>query len=103
VSLYVQETWVNATERHGAGESDVYDTAFDEIGELYRQCVKMHGRCVGKVYIDRDDKVKAVGWVFQKRTQYEDSRDTFLLETWVTVHREPPTKTIEYHYEEVAA
>ena len=94
-NLYVEANWINASEGHRAGDSDVYETFTEDRGELYHAMQREYGRCVGKVYVDDG---QPIGWVFQKRKQYDDSPETFLLETWVTVHSGPPTKTIENHY-----
>jgi hypothetical protein len=42
-----------------------------------------------------------VGWVFLKRDKYEDTGETFLHETWVTLLKRHET-IIEREYEEVA-
>ena len=97
-NLFIQEQWVNATDGHSNGESGVYESFTDSPGELFRSCQREYGRCVGKVYIDGESGVQAIGWVFQKRMQYDDCKETFLLETWVTLHSAPPVKTIEYQY-----
>ncbi len=100
--LFAQETWINATAGYSIGESDVYETFTDNRGELYRAMVRSYGRCTGKVYVDTPQGPRAVGWVFCKRQRYDDSPETFLLETWVTVHTSKPTRTIEYHYADAA-
>ncbi len=94
-NLYVEENWINASEGHRNGDSEIYETFTDNRGELYRAMRREYGRCVSKVYINDG---QPVGWVFQKRQQYDDSPETFLLETWVTVYSEPPTETIDHHY-----
>lgn len=100
--LYVQESWVNLTEGHRTGDSDVYETFTDDRGELYRAMQNEYGRCTGRVYVDQKDAPpKNVGWVFLKRARYDDSpKETFLLETRVTIHNAPPTRSVEYHYTE---
>lgn len=82
MSLYIRESYVNASEHCRIGDSGVYETSFDTTGELYRHCLQEFGRCTGKVYIDRHDGKgrRQIGWVFVKRVQ------TYLQETWVTVH-----------------
>lgn len=99
-NLFIQEGWINATEGHGIGDSDVYETFTDDRGELYRSLQKEYGRCTGRVYVDGADggPPKAVGWVFLQRATYEDCNETYLRETWVTIHSAPPVKTIEYQY-----
>ena len=97
--LYVSEDYVNATKGWLIGESGVYKSFTDDRGTLYRSCLREHGRCVSRVYIDGPDgKPRPIGWVFVKRKQYEDTGETYLAETWVTLHEKPPTMTTEYHY-----
>jgi len=97
--MLVQESCVNATEGYRRSDSEVYDAWCDTPGELFRECQKDHGRCTGKVYIDlADDEVQQIGWVFQKRRQYTDCNETYLAETWVTVHTTKPERSIAYHY-----
>jgi len=106
-NLFISENWTEIKtnpetgeqERWGLGESEVYESFTGDKGELYRDLVKEHGRCVSKVYIDlKDEPYKHIGWVFQKRKKYDDSDKTFVAETWVDVHTAEPTKTIKYHY-----
>ncbi len=98
-NLYVQETYRNATEDHGIGESDVYETFTDSPGDLYRAMQREYGRCVSKVYIDKaGGPPLAIGWVFQGRDKYEDTDETYLREVWVTLHDAPDTVTREHHY-----
>lgn len=96
--LLVEETWVNRTENCGAGETGIYEAWMQTPGEAYREFARMYGRCTGKVYVDGNDgKPIHVGWVFLKRKKYEDTDDTYLLETWVTLHeRKPETKTAHF-------
>lgn len=101
LNLWVQESWVNATAGHRIGDSDVYESFTDDKGELYRAFVREHGRCQGRVYIDKDGKAQAIGWIFVKRRQYDDCNESYLAETWVTVHNSLPVKTITYDYAEV--
>lgn len=101
MALHVQESYVNATEGHRYGETDVYETGHDVIGDLYRAMQQEYGRCIGKVHVD--GLAGTVGWVFVARVTYDDSTDTYLRETWVTVHDEKPTVTVEKHYHEIGA
>lgn len=99
-NLFVQESYVNVTAGHRLGESDVFETYTESRGELYRDMQREYGRCTGRVYIDDSNgkNPKAIGWVFQKRQQYDDCNERFLMETWVTVHTGPATKTVSYSY-----
>jgi hypothetical protein len=86
----IAESYINRTEGYRIHDqvTPIKETYFDEDaspGEIYRECLKEHGRCTSKVYIDTKDGPKAIGWVFQKREKYEDVNETFLKETWVTL------------------
>lgn len=98
--MYVQEDYINKTEGYRIGSSDVYDTGVDNKGELFRAAQRAHGKCLGYVYVDRPNgKPRKIGWMFSKKVRYEDqSAEFYVRETWVTVHKAPPTKTIQYHY-----
>lgn len=99
MNLYAQETFVNATENHQIGTSDVYETFATTPGELYRFCLKEYGRCTGKVYVDSPSGPPLhVGWIFEGRDKYEDTRETYLRHVWVTIHEAPDTVTRTPHY-----
>lgn len=102
--LYIDESHIDATQHAGIGDSGVYETAYEDSGSLFRALRGDYGRCIGKVYVERKDREpQAVGWVFQQRRQYEDDpKQTYLHETWITVHERPPEKTVRYFYQEVA-
>ena len=90
MSVLISETYINETEGYIYGETtEPYEPFTDDLGELFRYGQKEYGRCVSKAYVDTDDGPKAVGWVFQKRTQYEDCDDTYVREVWVTLHSAP--------------
>jgi hypothetical protein len=75
----------------------MYDA--DERGALYRALVKEYGRCISKVYVDREGAPPlAIGWVFRGRQRYTDTGEPYLRETWVTRHKGPPTVTTTPHY-----
>lgn len=90
--LFVQEYYINRTEGYRFGESDVYETWTGDVGKLYRSLQREYGRCIGKVYY-REGGPLAVGWVFLQRLAYEDSSETYLRETWVTVHDAQPERS----------
>lgn len=91
--IYIQETFVNISKGYICSESEVYKTDFDSVNKLFRALNKEHGKCVSKMYIGEGQHI---GYVFQKRQKYDDSKETFLLETWVSFHKEKPTKTFHY-------
>lgn len=92
MEIHAQETIINRTENYRFHDSDWYETDADTPGEFFRMAQAEHGRCVSRVYVDgKDGEAVHVGWVFQKRAQYDDCAETFLQETWVTFRTaEPP-------------
>lgn len=88
--LVASESYVNATEETRYGDSGWQETWTDDIGLLYRNAVRDLGRCIGHVYADFGDKTYAVGWVFQRREEYEgrwnsQKGKTYLREVWVSL------------------
>ena len=99
--LYIQETYVNKTENHLIGETDVYEAYSNNVGGLFKSLRKIYGRCVSGQYIDMKGKTIRIGWVFEKRQKYEDCNETYLSETWVSLHDGPPEKSTTYKYHEI--
>ena len=105
--MKIAESHVNRTENYRLWDDvqDIEDTIFDgkSTGDIYRWCVREFGRCTGKVYNDylhKDSKFGPyhIGWVFVKRDKYEDSDETFLHETWITLlDRDETIRIVEYH------
>lgn len=101
MSLYVQEEWfeIRGNKALGIGDSSVYETGMDSPADVYRYSMKQYGRCTGRLYIDGPSGNPIhIGWRFLKRTKYQDSNETYLQETWVTLHDGQPTRTISYDY-----
>jgi hypothetical protein len=89
--LYITETQVNATEGYVWSEGEPYETFTSETGDLFLSLQQEYGRCISKMYIDTaDGTAKHIGWVFQKRMRYSDSKATYLNETWVRVWKALP-------------
>jgi hypothetical protein len=63
--------------------SEFEEPAEGAHGEIFRHYQSEFGRCISKMFAGNSQ----VGWVFQKRTNYEDrgqvSRETYIQETWV--------------------
>lgn len=97
-NLWVSESFVNATTERRFSEVEAYETAYDDLGQLYRAMRNAYGRCVSSVYVDTVEEAKKVGWVFQSRQRYDDCQETYLREVWVTVHKGPPEHTTTYKY-----
>jgi hypothetical protein len=82
--LLIRETFINEDTNVMFGESGWYEPYETELGTLYRTLRSEYGRCISKVYRDRKGAPPvAVGWVFQKRDKYEDSKGTYLRSVWV--------------------
>jgi len=94
-NILAEFDYVNVTQGYRIGNEGPLETRFETKGELYRHCIKEYGRCVSKCYIEDGQQI---GWVFQKRVKYDDCKETYLQETWVTVHDSMPIKHTEYHY-----
>lgn len=105
VGIWIKEEYVDKERRVVFGDSGVYETGFENRGELFRHLQKEYGKCVSKMYVDRaEGKAKAIGWVFEKREQYEDTgkygreAEYYTREVWVSRHRKPPKSTVKYYY-----
>lgn len=101
--MLIQETYINATEGHGIGESDEYEPFTNNPGELFRALRKEYGRCVSRVYVDAPEGGLpiVVGWVFVGRQKYEDDpKQTYLREVWVTcLERKTEIKRIPHYFD----
>lgn len=101
--LFIERTFLDVSDGDACvleQDKNLTETAFEDIGLLYRNLVQFYGRCVSKVFIDTMTKETIqVGWVFRKRVNAEDREDpkrTFLQETWVSVFSGLPE--IKKHY-----
>lgn len=54
-------------------------------GCLFRRLSREFGRCSSKVYVGEGTPV---GWCFEKKNRYDDTRETYIMETWVTITEE---------------
>lgn len=97
-NLIIETVSINADKGYGINDPEFNETRFDNMWQLYRSLVKEYGRCQSKQYIDVNGKSKQVGWVFQKREKYTDCKDTFLCETWVSVHTQKPEVILKPHF-----
>lgn len=79
-------TCVNADKGHQFSEFE--ERVEGNSGEIFRQYRSEFGRCTSKIFVGNTP----VGWVFQKRKNYENrgeiSRDTYIQETWVALVQE---------------
>jgi len=86
MGLLISEVYINATKNVRFGESPVFESFTDDAGKLFKALQKEYGRCTSKVYVDTKEGTKTIGWVFQGRQRYEDSKEIYLREVWVTRH-----------------
>lgn len=95
-----EEAHRNATEGYLLAEPEtvrIDSTVLDGMsyGEMFRWFRNEYGRCTGKVYVG--DGIH-VGWIFAKRDKYEDTGETFLHETWITLlDRDETVRNTDYH------
>jgi hypothetical protein len=74
--------------RLNATKGYIFDEYSEDLTEdnypTYKRLVREYGKCTGKVYVDTSEGAKAIGYVFVKTVEYQDSSDTYLEETWVS-------------------
>jgi len=100
--IHIKETYINKNEDCTFGDSEVYETFTDSVGELFKHLQQEFGRCVSSMYIDKKDgTTKKIGWVFEKKNHYTNSDEKYMQETWIELHKSEPRKTIEYNLLEI--
>jgi hypothetical protein len=94
----VRETYVNVDKNAIIGENDMpqEDTIITGLKDLYKYGIKNFGRCVSKIYIDKKDKQLHIGYTFRKKMQYEDTKEFYTQETWLSLEHYKETRTKEY-------
>lgn len=106
MSLWIQETFINETKGYQFGSGPWIDSECDTMGELFRQLSREYGRCTSKIYRDVKSgdswKVETVGWVFEKRMEYEDAyrisnkkERVYLRHVWVSVSTVDPHQPLK--------
>ena len=68
-----------------------FEVEGDSIKELFQKFQEQHGRCVNKVFVSLKEKDIQIGWVFEKKEEYEhdsfkSQRQFYIQETWVSLH-----------------
>ena len=56
------------------------------LKDVYRYGLKTHGRCVSKIYEDRDESTH-IGYVFERKVKHIGSKNPFIKEVWVSIVR----------------
>lgn len=93
------EDHINKTENYSYGENEtpLEDTTIKNLKDLYHYGLKEFGKCISKAYIDKKDGASQhIGYVFQKKRQYEDTKEFYLAESWLSI--EHYIETIEREY-----
>lgn len=99
--MLIREQYVDESQNCLCDDSGLYKPFTDDIGKLFRNLQKEFGRCVSKIYIDvppLDSKSRAIGWVFEKKRRYCDSKEEYLSSVRVTLHEKEPTVVTTHHY-----
>lgn len=78
----------NETEGHRFSDITEQMPATDKPS--FRDLQREWGRCRSKVYIDTVDGVKHVGYFFESKQRYDDTRDHYIRGAWVTFSTLPP-------------
>lgn len=100
-SLYIKGTVVDTDRDCVIGEIEIQESNFSKIGDLFRYCQREYGGCVSNMYIDtKEGKTRKVGWVFEKKVDYEKGSDPTNMQTWITVHQRVPEIVVINHYHE---
>ena len=94
----ITSTYVNKSEDYILGEEsiDIEDSIINNLRELYHHGLQEYGRCTSKIFIDKSDGAKHIGYTFEKRVKYTDSNNTYLQETWLAIEHYTQTVTREY-------
>ena len=77
----------------------IEDSIIDNLMDLYHFGIKEYGKCISKIYIDRNNTTCHIGYVFLKKIKYEDCNEYYLSETWLSL--EHYIETIDREYLEV--
>lgn len=90
-NLYIQETHVNSTDNYFIAEIPWQATPYDSRRSLFEGLRKEYGK-PSKMFVDTNEGVKQVGWVFSKTKQYDDCPKQYVHEVWVTVSKTNPCR-----------
>jgi len=98
--VFIENSGKDNEGRYSNGGNEPYETYCETTGKLYKACVKAHGRCTGKMYVDRKNgKTVQTGWVFVKKAAQGRRDLPGLIETWVSVWVVPPKKVVSFEGE----
>lgn len=83
--IEVRETFVSQKNNMILGENPWYESYCETRAEQFRACQREYGRCISKMYRDDEFASLPVGWVFEKKEQYDDCDEYYIREVWVEV------------------
>lgn len=108
-SLYLNETHISKNDDCIIGESGLVDSFFDtndSKGYILDELKKEYGKVVSKVYIDKpvwnhfgyiENYVpEHIGYVFEKKMQYQDCKETYIHQVWVTLYNSNNCKDYKF-------
>ena len=78
-------------------DTPIEKTDINNLTDLYHFGVKEYGKCISKMHVDdKEGNAKHIGYVFHKKQHYEDSKGSYLMETWLSM--EHYFETVEREY-----
>ena len=88
-NLWIQTATFNKTEGSAisVGNAPV-ETEYKDKDALLTACEREFGKCTGKLYAYSKGKRVTVGWTFERKQKYSDTRKPYTQETWVTIYKD---------------
>lgn len=90
--LFISIRVLNGNNGRTLNETKLQKTEFDNIDDLYADCIAKYGCCVKNTYTyTKNGKYQQLGWVFVKTVQYSGLDDKYYSrQTWVEVSTTEP-------------
>ena len=87
--LSIQIAKINKTEGTAISVGNVpVETEYKDKEALLTACEREFGKCTGKLYAYSKGKRVTVGWTFERKQKYSDTRKPYTQETWVTIYKD---------------
>jgi hypothetical protein len=86
--MIVREEYTDETRKCIVGEDEVVLSEEDsKPGDIYRSYLQEGWACKSSVYIDDRESgdSQRIGWHFVRRSNYEDTNESYLAGLWVTL------------------
>lgn len=85
----IKEVYINQTKGYQIDSTSlpIKDSTITTLKELYKYGLERYGKCKSKVYNDSpaDNYYQQIGYVFEKRQKYEDTKESYIQEIWLTI------------------